>query len=103
MMGLEPVPNTVLVSATKGWGTGTLKETIESELNQAEPRVEVMLPYSASDLVDLFHRRGVVEFEEHGPEGTSLRGTIPARYLPQLEGFLTRPVRGAGGRRDRAS
>jgi GTPase len=98
-LGMEPVPNTVLASATRGWGIEALKQAIEGELNLAEPQVEVTLPYSASDLVDLFHRRGVVESEEHRPEGTTLRGRIAARYLAPFEPFLSRPARGSGGRK----
>jgi GTPase len=98
-LGMEPVPNTVLVSAATGWGIEALKQRIEEALNLEEPWVEVTLPYTASDLVDLFHRRGVIESEEHRPEGTTLRGRIAARYLQQFEAFLTRPIRGMEARR----
>lgn len=89
-LGMSPVPSTVLVSARKGWGMESLKQEIEDALNAASPRVEVMVPYWASDLVDLFRRRGVVELEEHGPKGTILRGRLPARYAAQFRPYLQR-------------
>lgn len=87
-LGLEPVPGTVLVSATKGWGIERLKAAIEETLNAQSPRIEVVIPFAESSLVDLFRRKGVVESEEHMPDGTVLRGRIPAQLISQFERFI---------------
>lgn len=84
-LGMEPLPDTVLISAERGWGVEELKRRIEETLNAATPRVEVRIPYGSSELVDLFRRKGVVESEQHTPEGTLMRGRLPARYLAQFE------------------
>lgn len=86
-LGLEPVPGTVLVSATKGWGIEQLKGAIEETLNEQSPRIEVRIPYGESALVDLFRRKGVVESEEHTPEGTVLRGRTPAHLAARFERY----------------
>lgn len=79
-LGLEAVPNTVLISAEKKLGLDHLLATIEETLNALSQPIEVVLPYSRGDLVDLFRRKGVLEVEEHTPEGTLLRGRLPRRF-----------------------
>ena len=104
-LGLDPVPDTVLISAEKGWGLDSLKRKIEETLNGAVPRLEVKIPYTASDLVDLFRRRGVVEAEEYTPDGIKLRGRLPRRYAADfgkygvevVAGRLRRPATGGAG------
>ncbi|MGE5619220.1 MAG: GTPase HflX [Sphingomonadaceae bacterium] len=93
-LGMEPIPDTVLISAEKGWGIEALKLRIEETLNASTPRIEVLVPYGRSDLVDLFRRKGVVQIEEHTPDGTRLVGRLPARHVARFDGFA---VRGATG------
>ena len=107
-LGLDPVPGTVLVSATKGWGMDALRQSIEDELNSAAPWIEVRIPFEESELVDLFRRKGAVESETHVAEGTVLSGRIPARYLGQFEPHRTAAKRlgaspGIGNARERLS
>lgn len=89
-LGMEPLEDTVLVSAEKGWGMDSLKGLIEETLNRASPRFDVLIPYEASSLVDLYRRKGTVESEEHTAEGTVLKGQLPARYRAQLERYALR-------------
>ena len=89
-LGLEPVPNTVLVSADRGWGLRALMEVIDETLNATSTEIEVVIPYSKSELVDLFRRKGAVAAEEHTPEGTLMRGRIPRRYADQLGSYELR-------------
>jgi len=98
-LGLEPVPDTVLVSASRGWGMESLKLKIEEMLNASTPALEVLVPYSASELVDLFRRSGVVESEDYTEEGTLLKGRLPARFLGRFEEY--RVQKAAAGRRRR--
>lgn len=94
-LGLDPVPDTVLVSAEKGWGVGSLLEMMDDALNAQSPEVEVRIPYSRSELVDLFRRRGAVASEDHTPEGTLLRGRIPRRYEWRFEPYRVNVDSGA--------
>jgi len=81
-------PNAVAVSALKQLGLDALREKIAHVLAESMEMVEVTIPYARSELVELFHRRGHVDQEEHRPEGTFLAGRIPRSmrgyYAPYL-------------------
>ncbi len=70
-------PNAVAVSALQKIGLDGLCEKIARVLAASMEAVQVTIPYDKSELVELFHRRGRVELEEHYPEGTFLAGRIP--------------------------
>ncbi len=70
-------PNAVAVSALKESGLDALREKIAQVLADSMERVQVTIPYTKGELVELFHRRGYVEQEEHQPQGTYLAGRIP--------------------------
>ncbi len=70
-------PNAVAVSALKKIGLDALREKIAQVLSSSMEAVKVTIPYYKSELIELFHRRGHVEQEEHRPEGTFLAGRIP--------------------------
>ncbi|HET8853100.1 MAG TPA: GTPase HflX, partial [Ktedonobacteraceae bacterium] len=75
-------------SALKQLGLDTLRAKIAQVLAESMEMVEVTIPYARSELVELFHRRGHVDREEHRPEGTFLAGCIPRTmrgyYAPYL-------------------
>lgn len=96
-LGLQPLPDTVLVSAEKGWGVTRLLKVIDESLNESSPEIQVTIPYAASELVDLFRRKGAVSAEDHTPEGTLLRGRIPRRYVTRFDPYISdRGDRSAG-------
>lgn len=70
-------PNAVPVSALKRTGLNALREQIAQVLADSMEVVQVLIPYAHSDLVELFHRKGHVDLEEHRAEGTFLSGRIP--------------------------
>ncbi len=76
-------PNAVPVSALQKVGLDALREMIAQVLAASMQAIQVTIPYDKSELVELFHRRGRVEREEHCPEGTLLAGRIPR----SLQGF----------------
>lgn len=84
---LDPTlyPNAVAVSALKHTGLDALREKIGQVLAESMETLQVLLPYNKGDLVELFHRRGYVEQEEHQPDGTLLIGRIPRA----LQGYYT--------------
>jgi len=69
--------NAVTVSALRESGLDTLRGKIAQVLADRMEQVEVTIPYTKGELVELFHRRGHVEQEEHQPQGTYLAGRIP--------------------------
>jgi len=70
-------PNAVAVSALQKVGLDGLREKIAEVLAVTMEALEVTIPYDKSELVELFHRRGYVEREQHLPEGTFLVGRLP--------------------------
>jgi GTPase len=70
-------PNAVAVSALQKVGLDGLREKIAEVLAASMEALAVTIPYDKSELVELFHRRGYVEREEHLPEGTLLVGRLP--------------------------
>jgi GTP-binding protein HflX len=70
-------PNAVPISALYKIGLNALREKIAQVLAERMLIVRVKIPFTRSELVELFHRRGYVEHEEHQPEGTILVGRIP--------------------------
>ncbi len=84
-LDLTLYPNAVLVSALKGRGLDVLREKIARVLADSMERISVVIPYAKSEMVELFHRRGYVDSEEHHPEGTLVSGRIPHT----LRGYFT--------------
>jgi GTP-binding protein HflX len=74
-------PNAVAVSALQKVGLDPLLEQISRVLAASMEAVKVIIPYDKSELVELFHRRGRVEQEEHQSDGTCITGRIPRSLL----------------------
>ena len=70
-------PNAVPVSALRKVGLDALGEKIAQVLAQRMVIVRVKIPFTRSELVELFYRRGHVEREDYQPDGTVLVGRIP--------------------------
>jgi len=84
-LDLNLYPNAVPISALKHSGLDALREKISHVLAESMQSVQVTIPYEKSELVELFHRRGYVEREEHHPNGTFVTGRIPR----SLQGYYT--------------
>ena len=74
-------PHAVAVSALQKVGLGALLAEIAQVLAANMEEVQVIIPFDKSELVELFHRRGRVELEEHRPDGTFIAGRIPRSLL----------------------
>jgi GTP-binding protein HflX len=74
-------PNAVPVSALRREGLEALREKLAEVLADSMVRVQVMIPFSRGELVELFHRRGRIEQEKHEDEGTFIAGRIPHTLL----------------------
>ena len=72
--------NAIPISALKQTGLDALREKIAQVIAENMATVRVLIPFDKSELVELFHRRGYVEREEHTEEGTMITGRI-ARSL----------------------
>jgi GTPase len=74
-------PQAVAVSALQKVGLDALLAQIAQALAASMEEIQVIIPYNKSELVELFHRRGRVEQEEHRSNGTFIAGRIPHSLL----------------------
>lgn len=84
---MELGPNFVPVSAHKAWGLNTLLARIQATLATGLVPVKVLIPYASSDLVSLFHEKGVISKEDHTGEGTAIEGRIPKRLASAFDSY----------------
>lgn len=79
----------VPISAAEGKGLEELCAEVASVLADTMEQLTVLLPFSRGDLVELFHRRGLIAHEEHEDEGTRLLGRLPRSlagyYFPYIQ------------------
>ncbi len=66
----------VPVSALKELGLDSLYAMIAQVLAENMDTVQIVIPFARSELVELFHRRGYIDREEHRAEGTFIAGRI---------------------------
>jgi len=74
---MDRFPNCVPISALTGRGLDLLLARVEEVLETQMTWLDVYIPYESGNLVDLFHRRGLIEREEHTGTGTHIVGRIP--------------------------
>ena len=81
------------ISALTGEGLDGLLARVEEILGMQMVWLQVLVPYESGELVDLFHRRGSIEQEEHTGAGTHIAGRLPralvGRFGHLLKGGLS--------------
>jgi GTP-binding protein HflX len=81
-------PCAVAISALHGQGLDRLLLKIEGLLAKQMVPVRARLPYSANELVVLFHRHGVITHERAGQTDITIEGRLPPGLLNRFEPFL---------------
>ena len=84
----EAFPNSIAISARDGLGLHSLLERIEAVLNERWVSLVVHIPFSAGELVALFHRRGQVDVQSHDPVGTTIGGRLPPQLVDRFRRYL---------------
>ncbi|MCI0396985.1 MAG: GTPase HflX [Chloroflexi bacterium] len=92
--GLAIAGAAVPVSALTGRGMEMLLTAIEATIEQQFQPVTVLLPYNRGELLSLFHERGQVNSESHGPDGITVDGRLPKRLVPYFEAYQRVSVKG---------
>jgi GTP-binding protein HflX len=83
-----PLPGVaVSISALTGQGVESLLAAIEAVMEQHMQPLSIMLPYHRGDLLSLFHKRGLVDSEEHRGDGIMIHGRVPDRLVPYFLEF----------------
>ena len=85
----DQFPNPVPISALTGAGLSTLLAQVEDNLEAEMARIAVLIPYDEGELVDLFHRRGLIENEEHTEHGTRITGLVPHELVGHFDHVQT--------------
>jgi GTP-binding protein HflX len=78
-------PNTVAISARTGEGLPELMKRTEEILESTMVLIDALIPYEQGALVDLFHRRGLIQLEEHTAKGTRIVGRMPRELAGQFQ------------------
>jgi len=78
-------PNSVAIAALTGEGLESLLARVEAVLEAQMIWLDVLIPYELGELVDLFHRRGLIEWEEHTGAGTRIAGRIPSALIGRFQ------------------
>lgn len=78
-------PGSVAISAFTGAGLESLLARVEGALETQMVWLDLLIPYESGELVALFHRRGLIEREEHTETGTRIAGRIPRRLLGSFQ------------------
>ena len=82
---LAEFPNSLAISALEGRGLPELLERVVGVLEASMIPMTVRIPYGEARLLALFHQRGSVEREEHGPQGVLVQGSVPAALLGRFQ------------------
>ncbi len=72
------------ISAARSWGMKRLLALIAAVLSNEMVSIAVNIPYSAAELVNLFHRYGSIEREEHTESGSLISGKIPEQLVARF-------------------
>lgn len=86
-LDLSLFPNAVPISAREGKGLEALLQKVGEVISAEMEPVKVQIPYEASEMVELFHRRGRVRREQHSDQGTLIEGSLPRSLRPLFERF----------------
>ncbi len=84
---LDDMLDSVVVSALTGYGLQELKAEIEEVIEAEMVRLDVLVPFERGDLVSIFHERGLIDTEEHLPEGTHITGRVSHSLYPTFAEF----------------
>jgi len=72
------------ISAEQGVGIEQLLAAIEQVLLEQMVEVDIVVPYQSGELLNLWHRQGIVEDETYTPRGTRVRGRLPHWLVDML-------------------
>ncbi|MCE5202971.1 MAG: GTPase HflX [Actinomycetia bacterium] len=80
-------PNAVFVSAKDRAGLDELLERIANEASRTETTIDVLIPYTRGEVVQLLHERGHIISETHETSGTRLTVRVAESDVGRLAPF----------------
>lgn len=88
---MSEYPYAVAISAAHGQNLDGLLAMLDKLLRERMLPMDLLIPYSHGDLVNLAHTHGFIEEVEHLESGTHLRGRIPLELAGRYAGFWFTP------------
>ncbi|MHB1295590.1 MAG: GTPase HflX [Anaerolineae bacterium] len=82
----ERYPKVVPISAEQGVGLAELLQAVEATLIEEMEDVDLVLPYSAGELLSLWHAQGIIESESYQQKGIRVKGKLPRWLVPLIGG-----------------
>jgi GTP-binding protein HflX len=80
-------PNTVAVSSLQGEGMQDFVAVVEEALADMLVQIEVEIPYTSGDELNIVHEQGNVEVVDYREKGTYVRALVPAAVANRLEKY----------------
>lgn len=93
-------PGALFVSAQSGEGVGELREALSQRVREANPTIDVLVPYSRGDLVEVAHEHGSIEREDYTEGGTRMVMHLPRVFLSLYAQFRYEPPASEGDAED---
>ena len=84
----ERTTSSILMSAKQGNGIHDLLLLIEQKLNSARREVELIIPYSKYEAMNLIREKGMLLSEEHLENGTRVKAFLDEAEIGLLEKIL---------------
>ncbi len=81
-------PDAVFVSAKTGEGLDLLVDKLSEELDRSLEEVELVIPHTRYDLVNLLHRTSHVKKERYTADGILLEAAVPRGVMPAIANFF---------------
>jgi GTP-binding protein HflX len=78
----------VPISAQQGVGIEDLLVALEEMLLEQMEDVDLVIPYKVSNLLDLWHKQGVIEREDYAQDGIHVHGKLPKRIKGMVQGNI---------------
>lgn len=83
------IPNSVAISAAKGWGLDELVRLIEASLPDPPKLYRFSVPYSAGNVLDWLHENGEVRETRYEPDAVHVTVEIPSRLAERVSSLLS--------------
>ncbi len=82
-----PGAETVYISAKTGYGIDDLLDALEKIFTSDDKELDLMIPYTAGDVLTRIHNEGSVLSEKYEEDGVHIKARIPARLLNEIKSF----------------
>jgi len=81
-------PDSLLISAEKGWGLKSLLETIDTRLNERQKEVTLVIPYSEQNILAKLHAHGWVLQEEYRNDFILVQAKLDYLWQEKMKNYL---------------